>query len=107
MEIPTAEEIRAAYDGITEDGTADNPLSPTMALVALVMIDPLMVDTMDRHVAVLDTFIGSGVFGEDGGYQSKLVFVTSCIVKGLNLGLRIGAARAERYKAEGRMEMGS
>lgn len=94
MVIPTSEEILAAYEAITADGPFDGPSAPTMDLIMLMGTDPLLAATLERTVGLLDTFIEEGSFFGVGREDSKRAFVASCIVKGLNLGVRIGEARA-------------
>lgn len=90
MEIPTADEIKAAYDGITRDG---KEAQWTQALVMLVMMDDLMLETVERHIALLDVFLEDRGAFRSTELNTKYAIITASIVKGLNLGLRIGEAR--------------
>ena len=73
--LPTDEEIRQAYDGITADGPAADW---TLRLGVLVLRNPMLCEFLDR------------VSTHTGADRATMM---ACMVAGLNYGLRIGEAR--------------
>jgi hypothetical protein len=86
--LPTAEEIRAAHDGITRDGPQADT---TVGLCALVLREPELRGFVDRL---------TGEFPVLGRLNSAALL--SCVTWGMNMGLRIGEQRADAQAAERR-----
>lgn len=87
MTIPTREEVHKAWEGITKDG----PSAPgTLALAMLAIDNPIL-------RAVLANMRNS--FVAQINEETRLfadAMLTGALIYGLNLGLRIGEARAQK-----------
>lgn len=87
---PTPEEIRAAWESIDRDGPA---AGTTIHLAALAMTDPTLSGVLgrmkDSHVARITP--ETKLFAE--------AMLQGALIYGLNMGIRIGEARAKRSGA--------
>lgn len=90
MRAPSYQEVLAAYQGIDADG----PSAPgTLRLAALAMTDPILRKVLrnmrESYVTKFDPKLE--MFAE--------AMLTGALIYGLNLGIRIGEARAEKAEA--------
>lgn len=91
MQIPTSDEIKRGYDGITADG---RHAEITTGLSLLVGFNPQLQDTLYRLYAAAIGMKLAALTTEGGekGFQGMLC---GALIYGLHLGLHIGEARGK------------
>lgn len=117
---PTIEEIQAASDAITKDGTGADA---TAMLAMLMALSPVLKDATARKVQLLEAFVKVPDFDRmPGGKQVAAMMsevksegldatrvllngtIQSLTLYGLNLGIRVGEARREGLRSRASIE---